>query len=1037
MNKISRWAIYNPVPTAVLFVLLMLAGLYTYGKLRINNNPDIDIPTVTVTVAQAGASATELSTDVTEIIENSVAAISNVDKVNSTVSEGSSVTSISFLLGTDIDRATNDVQAAVNGVTSNLPAAATSPVVKRVEDTGQPILNYTVESDTKSLEEITWYVDDALARRLLTASGVSSIKRSGGLDRAVIVKLDPDRLSALGTSATEVSQTLATVNVNKPGGRLTVGDREQTIRTLASVSSLESLRNTNISLSGGRQVRLGDLGTVEDKWTEPRQRARLNGKEVVAFGVFRAVGTSEVAAAAAVRAVVAKIQAENGPYKITEISSSTTFVIESYEAAIEALIIGALLAVGIVYLFLRDIRATLISAIAMPMSLIPSFAIMWYLNLSLNNITLLALSLVVGILVDDAIVEIENIVRHMRMNKSGAFSASKEAADEIGLAVVATTGTLVAVFMPVAFMPGIPGQFFKSFAIVVSVSVLFSLLVARMLTPLMSAYLLKKSPDHDDTPKWLPTYLAVLRAALRFRWVTLMIGIAFFAGSVYLATKLPSEFFPAADRGQTSVSVELPPGATLDETDAVVTKVANVLAGQPEIANIYSSVGTSRSAGFGGQISTSGAVNTGSVAIILTPKAERKRSQQQFEADNARLLAAIPGARVKFSAGGLSSNSISITLVSNDQKALDETSETLREQMAGVAGLTNVVSTNAAAKPELIIVPNLIKAAEIGVSPSSISSFVNIATLGDRSSALAKFSLNDRQVSILVTLDPAAFNTLDRLSLLPISGTNGVVPLSAIADITFGAGPSTISRVNRTVQSTIRGDLNGLTLGDANQLVSALPILQSLPPTVSRLDQGDLQRLNELFSSFGVAMISGVLLMYFTLVLLFRNFLQPVTILTALPLSLGGALGFLFLADKAMGITVLIGLLMLMGIAAKNSILLVEYAIVEQRGGANRIDALMDAAAKRARPIIMTSIAMAAGMLPIATGFGADSESRMPMGIAVIGGLFSSTLLSLVYVPVVYTIMDDINNLLGRFFGRFIQVPTDEEYRDSEMSHAE
>ncbi|MGK9166892.1 efflux RND transporter permease subunit [Inquilinus limosus] len=1020
MNAISSWSIRNPVPTIVLFLVLAAGGIFGFAQLRSNNMPDIDLPMVTVTVTQTGAAPSEMETQVTQIVENAVAGIDNVDDISSTVSEGSSVTTIEFKFGTDIDRATNDVRNAVSSIEADLPAAARTPVVERIDATGNSVVTFVVDAPAMSPDQLSWAVDNDIAKALLGVDGVSKIERSGGVDRMIRVRLDPDRLRALGVTAGEVSQTLAETNVNQPGGRVGRSEREQSIRTLGSAGSVAGLAEARIPLSDGREVRLGDLGTVEDSWDTPRQRARLDGREVVAFSVYRSVGSSEIDVTEAVRAKVAEIGAARPDLRFQEVTSSSGFVLESYDAALEALWLGALLAMGVVWLFLRDIRATLVSSVALPLSLIPTFAVMALFDISLNTITLLALSLVVGILVDDAIVEIENIVRHMRQSGKRAFEAAMEAADEIGLAVVATTGTIIAVFLPVAFMPGIPGQIFKDFAVATCVSVAFSLIVARMLTPLMGAYLIRAGGHEEDTPRWVPTYLWLLRLALRHRWITLGLGIAFFVGSLALASQLQTEFMPATDRGRSIAKVELPPGATLAETDAAVVKISRRLKTEPEVASVFAAIGSATTSGQGPGSKATGEVRSATLTVNLVPRGERSVSQQEFEARARTLLQDIPGIRVQFGADGQSGAKVSVTLAGDDQAALQAASASLLREMRGVPGLANVVSTETIARPEIIVTPDTARAAEAGVTPQTIASTVSVATVGDIDQNLPKYNLGDRQISILVTLNDDALDDPAVIADLPVKGGNATVPLGAVADIAYGAGPNSITRVDRSRSATIEAELAGIPLGEATQRIAQLPTMQHLPAGVTELKRGDQERMQELMRGFAMAVTAGVFLMYVTLVLLFRGFIQPVTILVALPLSIGGALGFLLITGHAMAISAFIGLLMLLGIAAKNSILLVEYAILAQRRGLDRASALLDAAAKRARPIVMTSIAMAAGMLPIALGIGADAESRAPMAIAVIGGLVSSTALSLVYVPVFYTVMDDLQRFLGRILGRLL-----------------
>jgi HAE1 family hydrophobic/amphiphilic exporter-1 len=1015
----SAWAINSPIPTIVLFLILTLAGVYSYTTLRINSTPDIDVPSVTISVAQTGASPTELETQVTRIIENAVAGLNAVDAVTSSISEGNSTTTVEFAFGTDIDRATNDVRNAVTSVQSQLPAAATSPTVERVEISGNSILTFVVAAPAMSPEQLSWFVDNPLADAITTVSGVGSVDRSGGVDRLIRVELDPGTLAALGVTAADVSQQLQSVNIDRPGGRVTLHDTEQTIRTVGNAVDLEGLANTIIRLPNGVEVRLADLGSIADTWAEPRQLARLDGSEVVAINVYRSPGSSELRTTERVRHTVEELDQSNPDVEITEVTSSSDFVEESVEAALESLLLGAALAVAIVYLFLRDIRATMVSAVAIPLSLIPTFLVMAWLDLSLNTITLLALSLVVGILVDDAIVEIENIVRHMRQSGEGPKASALKAADEIGLAVVATTATLIAVFGPVAFMPGTAGQFFMSFGIVTAVAVFFSLVVARLVTPLMSAYLVKAKGHVEDTPFWMPTYLWLLRLTLRFRWLTLIVFVAMFIGALALATQLKTEFLPSSDRGQIILSVELPPGSSLQQTDAAIAAVREIFMDAPEIKSIYATVGTAVSGGGFGPTTSQSQVNSGRVTITLEPRNERARSQQELEADFARALIAVPGARVGYS-GGFAGTSVSVTLVGDDAQLLATTRDQLRREMAGIAGLRNVNSTASLVRPELVVRPDQDRAAMLGITASQIAEALNTSMLGDSDANLTKMNLGDRQVSIRVALAEGAVETIDDLAALPIRGSAGTVPLGAVAHISFEAGPSSISRVERQQSAGIDAELGGLSLGEAEQQIAQLPTMRNLPAGIERLRQGESEQIAELFGGFIVVFGAAVLFMYMTLVLLFRGFFQPLTILTALPLSIGGALGLLFLTGNAIGVTTLIGILMLMGIAAKNSILLVEYALVAQARGVERVAALLDAAEKRARPILMTSIAMGAGMLPIALGWGADAETRAPLAIAVIGGLVSSTLLSLVFVPVAYTLLQDLEQAIGNLLSRLL-----------------
>jgi hydrophobic/amphiphilic exporter-1 (mainly G- bacteria), HAE1 family len=1046
-NNISSWSIRNPIPVVLLFIVLTVAGVMSYFRLPVNNFPNVDLPVVSVTVVQAGAAPTELETQVTRLVEDAVAGLGEVDEVRSTVNDSASTTLITFQLGVDLEKATNDVRNAIAGIRQELPADVQEPIVQRIEFTQQPIATYVVRAPGMNPEELSWFVDNTVAKRLLSIEGVSQVARDGGVNREIRIKLDPAKLAAQGVSAATVSNQLRASNINLPGGRGEIGGNEQAIRTLGSAQSVEDLRETLIPVGPGRTVRLGDLGEVTDEWSEPRGRARFNGGEVVAFSLSRSKGSSELDVYETSKAEIAALDAETAEVTIEEVTNTTQDVINNFHASVEALLLGAGLAVLVVLVFLRDWRATLIAAVAMPLSLIPTFLIMDLTDQSLNVVTLLALSLTIGILVDDAIVEIENIVRHIRDGKA-PYPAAMEAADEIGLAVIATTATLIAVFAPTGFMPGVVGQFFKSFAIAACVSVFFSLVVARTLTPLMGAYMLKadQGKEHAD-PRWMTTYLRILRWMLPERtstdpearrtrgglwtrakrrvmdhraWVMLG-GTLFFAGSLGLAAMLPFEFIPVEDLSRSSITVQLPPGSTLAETDAVVRRVDEELRKRPEVRSVYASIGSATTSFGPGGGGSAGEVRRASITVNLVRKSERDIRQQAFEQEMGPILRAIPGARVQFGVEGGGGGQVSIQLVGDDPAVLVPAAAAVEREMREIDGLSNVISTSALVRPEILITPKTEIAALQGVSAADISSVARVATLGDADQLLPKFNLGDRQVPIRVMLREDSREDLSTLQTLQVPTASGqTVPLTAVADISFGAGPNQIDRLDRKRVAGLTAELAGITLGQASQRVNELPSMQGLPEGVSQAVSGELENLQETATGFMFAIVTGILLMYIVLVLLFGSFFHPVTILAALPVSFGGAFFALLITDRSLSMPALIGIIMLTGIAAKNSILLVDYAIIAMKQGLSRRDALIDAAHKRARPIIMTTLAMGLGMLPIALAIGEGTEFRSPMAIAVIGGLITSTALSLVFVPAAFSLIDGgksrMENWLGRRF---------------------
>jgi len=1012
IRNISALSIRQPIPAIIIFILLTFAGLLGFKKLGINQFPDVDIPFVTVTVKQPGAAPAELETQVTRLVENAVATVGDVTHIQSVIQDGVSSTSIEFLFGKNIDRAVNDVRDAVTRIRSDLPGDINEPVITRSTTTGGPMMTYTVKGEEKNAAELSWFVDNDIAKTLLTVPGVGQVKRIGGVDREISIALRPDRLNAYGITAAEVSRQLGAINQNVPGGKATLGHMEQSIRTLGSAQSVESLRGLQIALRDGRSVRLSDLGTVEDAFAEPSQDALVDGKQVVAFQVLRAIGSSSVGVARKVDAAVARVAAEHPEIKIKLFNSTVDFTLESYYASIEALVLGAILAVIVVFWFLRDFRATLISAIAMPLSVIPTFIFMSWLGFTLNIITLLGLSLVVGILVDDAIVEVENIVRHIRMGKS-PMKAALEAADEIGLAVIATTLTLVAVFVPVSFMSSVPGQFFRQFGISVAIAVLMSLLVARLLTPVMGAYFLKPLPEAHDESRAMRAYLALVEWGLSHRKLAILSGVLLFAASVAIAPLLPKSFIPASDRAQTTISFELPPGTPLGETAAAAERARELIAHHEEVTGVLTTIGAGAQLDAIGTTSN-GEVRAGTFTVKLVAERKRKLSQREFELAITPELEQIPGFRFRFG-GGNPGETLQVVLVSDNPRTLEHAAEAVEREMRAIPGVANPAATSGLRRPEITIQPDMARAADLGVTVADIATTVRVATIGDASAQLPKFNLEDRSIPIRTQLVLDARGDLDELKLLRVPAAGGrSVPLDTVARLEIASGSAQITRFDRRRSVAIKADVGGAPLGAITEAVQKLPAVKNLPANVKQTNYGDSERMEELFGEFAIAIVSGILLVYCVLVLLFHDFAQPMTIMAALPLSLGGALGLLLATGEAVSLPAVIGILMLMGIVTKNSILLVEYALVEIEKGVSRGAAIVDACSKRARPILMTTVAMGAGMLPIALKIGADADFRAPMAIAVIGGLVTSTLLSLFYVPVVFSYVDDFKTWLKR-----------------------
>ncbi|MFO1503978.1 MAG: efflux RND transporter permease subunit [Steroidobacteraceae bacterium] len=1001
MNFVT-WSIRNPVPVVMMFLALVFGGLWAFPKLQVQDQPDISFPNVFVRVGYAGVPPSQMETEITRKVEDAVSNIVGIEDINSTITTGSSQTVIQFQFGTDLQQAMDDVRDAVSRIRPDLPIDATEPYIGRATTAGAAIIAFGVSAENMSDTELSWFVDLNVMREISSVPGVGQVNRIGGATREVRVDLDPDRMASLGVTAGEVSSQLLRTQVELPGGETRIGSQEQSVRTLGTISNVQDLAALRIPLQDGRSVRLDSIADVRDQAAEVKQVALLDGKPVIGFEVQRAWGEGALQVADRTREAVQQLQKKYPNIKITELYTQAEYIRDSFHSSMEMLAEGALLAILVVWFFLRDVRATLISAVALPLAIIPTFWALKMFGFSMSTMTMLALSLVVGMLVDDAIVEVENIVRHLRMGKP-PLQAATDAAIEIGLAVVATTFTLCAVFVPVAFMDGVPGQFFKPFAFTATIAVLFSLLVARMLTPMMASKYMKPYHEEEAPGRFMLWYLGKVRWALSHRKTTMAAVTLLMIGTFFIASTLPTGLRPPPDNGFFNINASLPPGSRLQDTRAVVDAVRERLKDDKNVTRIWAIVNT-RSANIG---------------IVLVDKKHREKQQQQLQREFLARVRDIPGARFSAGGGNFGGGGLQLEITGDDSNVLAAAAAQIERELRAVPGFSNVSTSASLVQPEIVVRPRPERAAELGVTTAAISQATRIATSGDVSNNLAKMNLPDRQIPILVRLNDKARSNLDQIRLLNVPSRFGPVPLVNVADVYFGAGPAQITRYNRSRNITISADRGVIPLGQATQIARNLPAMKNLPAGVRPLETGEAEFQGRIFGSFILAMITGIFCIYALLVLLFHDVIQPVTILSALPPSAGGAFLLLWLLKMDLSLPSLIGLLMLMGIVTKNSILLVEYAVMARRErGLPRADALIDACSKRARPIVMTTIAMAAGMLPITLGLSGDAAFRAPMGAAVIGGLVASTALSLFVVPVIYTLMDDFEHRVKRLFSR-------------------
>ncbi len=1013
----SAYSIKNPLIAILFFTLMTLLGLYGFSQMKVQQFPDIDLPGVVTTITLPGATPDQLESDIAKKVENKITNIEGVKNIRTTLQTGAVTVFTEFELEKPNDEALDDVRSAVSEVQGDLPAAANPPIISKVSTSGFPVATYSVSVDGMSEAELSWFVDDTLTRQFSNIAGVGSISRIGGIERQILVKPKLDVMTALSMPISQLSQQVFAKWQDASGGEAKIANQNQTIRVLGSGQRISDLNDLQITTPTGTAMRLDGMAMIEDGHADLSSLAELDGEQVVAFSITRSKGAGEVEVVAAIDEAIAELETQMPNLKIEKIVDYAAPIEENYDATMRMLIEGCILAVIVVFVFLRDWRATFVAATALPLSIIPTFFIMHLFGFSLNMISLLALTLIIGVLVDDAIVEIENIVRHLNMGKP-PMVAAMEAADEIGLAVIATTFTLIAVFLPTAFMSGVVGQFFSQFGWTAVIAIFMSLLVARLLTPMMAAYMLKPS-KHPEKPagKLMHRYLDMVTWTLKHRAITVLAAIAFFIGSLALAGLLPSAFIPPDEMNQTQVTIELTPDATIDDTLRISRMALDKVQAIEGVDSVLLSVGEGQSTGDPSSM-RGGSVNTAKLEVKLIDRTERP-TKTQIEAQINQALLTVPSARfnVGMAAGGGESGYV-FSVTSNDADRLNTAVNQIVNDIRRLPTAASVINNQALPKPELSVIPDELAMADKGVTTAALADTLRIATMGDYDQALPKLNLDTRQIPILIRLDNTDKQTLSHLADLYVpSSTGAPVQVKDVAKLSFGTGESSVSRLNRerAIKITVL-PADGVSLGDLMNSVKSVPSIETLPMGISIIDEGEAQNMAELVQGFALAMAVGVFCIFAVLMLLFHRVLQPLTILMALPLSIGGAFVGLLVTGSSMSMPAMIGFILLMGIATKNSILLVDYAIIAQdEHGLSRFEALIDACRKRAQPIIMTTIAMGAGMLPLIIGFGGvDSTFSRPMAVAVLGGLITSTLLSLVVIPVFYTLMDD----LGRVFRR-------------------
>ncbi|CQR73102.1 Multidrug resistance protein MdtB [Sporomusa ovata DSM 2662] len=1013
--KLTEISIKRPVFATVIILALVVVGLVSYMSLAVDQYPSVELPVVAVIVQYPGAAPEQVESKVTQKIEEAVSEVAGVEHVTSTVSEGVSTTVIQFTMETNADAAAQNVRDKLGGVQAILPDDAKAPIISRFDPTDIPIMSIAITGDV-TRRELTVLAEDIITKRLKAVNGVASVDVKGGLDREIQIQLDSNQMSAYSLTISEVLNSLRNENIDSPGGKISDGQRKTDLRAVGSIKDTSQFLDIAVGQRGGVPLYVKNIATIEDTTEELATVTKLNDMPALGLDVMKQSGSNTVQVVDNVKKQLESIKKELPPgIDLVVVRDNSKTIKESVQDVEFNLVVGGILAVAIVFLFLGNWRSTIISGIAIPVSVIASFMVMKALNFTLNTMSLLALSLAVGLLIDDAIVVIENIVRHLEMGKD-KVTAALDGTAEIGLAVMATTFTLVAVFVPVGMMSGTVGQFFKEFGITVAASVLVSLFVAFTLTPMLSAKYLDYAEIKGNSKlarAWFTwnakfdeltaKYGQFLRLTLRQRRKVILVAAALFLGSLMLLPLLGSTFIPDADNEEITVSAVVDPGMSVNAVGDMADSMVQIIRGLPEVRLTYS------------------VANSKDITILaeLTPKGQRDRSDEAIIKELRQKFSVMTGAEISVSKKAAMTNGKPVSLVvqGTSLETLAEIAEQVEQVVASIPGAVEVSSSYEAGNPDAQLVVKHDRAADLGISTASIADTLQTMFNGK---VVTQYKEGEDSYDVRVILDPDKRRSLADVKDVYLSGSaqdkSGqvvMVPLDQVTDTVYATSPAQIKRYDNQQQITISANLSGITLGEFNTAFQKKVADVAMPEGYQFVTTGQTKSMNDAFSSMVVALTMAVLFIFFVLAAQFESYLDPFAIMLALPLAIIGAIIGLLVMGSELSVMSLIGIIMLMGLVTKNAILLVDFAKQRLAQGVERNQALVEAATKRMRPIIMTTAAMIVGMIPLALGIGPGAEARAPMAHAIIGGLVTSTILTLVVVPVVYTLFDDIKN--GKF----------------------
>ena len=1012
--KIVNISIKNPVFITMVILLIIVMGLLSYTRIGVDLLPDISLPIVAVTTVNPGVGPEEIEQQISKPIEDIISSLNGIKKVSSTSSEGISIVTAEFDLGIDADKAASDVREKISSIRSSLPRDILEPIIDKFDPAAAPILSFAIVSDKLNLPELRNFVEDSIKTKIERLNGVGSVTVIGGLEREIHIDVNINKINSLNIPISQISQAIKNENLNLPAGRLTEKTIDFLIRTKAEFKTVKEIENIPVGIFAGNTIFLKDVAKVYDDFKTKKSISRVNNKESITIVIRKQSGTNSVQVAEEVKKQMSKIQSYSPNISIIQATDESEFIQEAKDDVLNSLIEGAILA-GIVVLFsFGDFRNTLITIIGLPVCIIGTFAVMNYLGFTLNVITLLGLSLSVGLLIDDAIVVRENIFRHMEKLGKDPMKAAYEGTTEVALAVMATTFTIVAVFLPVAFATGIAGKFFKEFGITVAAAVLISLFEAFTFAPMLSAYFFRKV-KHDNPNKFSNkfqnaiskfynnlgnNYKPLLKWSLTHRGAIVIITTIIFFASIYLFNFIGTGGSPKGDRPDFNIIIQAQSGSSLENTDKIVKEIESILFKEQNVEYVFSVIGN-----------TDGSSDEATMNVKLNTRGITKQFQDYIRPK----LANITGATISFqessAIGGAAASAIrqlpiQINLRGNNLENLMKASEIVKSSLKEIQGLVDINTDYRTPKPEIIINIDRDKANRLGVNTFQIANAMKTVIDGDVAS---KFRSGEKLIDIRVRAEKDIREDFENISNIFISSKNGLISLNQIATLSISNGPTQIKRNERTRQITVAANtITGTAVNEIKNKIDNKLKNINLPKDVTYIFGGQVEQTGEQFQSLFISLILAVIFVYMVLASQFNSFTQPFSIMLALPLSIIGAIIALLVGNKLFDTVAFIGLIMLMGLVTKNSILLIDFTNVLRKKGYNRFDAIVEAGSTRLRPIIMTTLAMILGMVPVAFGFGTSTDFRAPIGYTIIGGLISSTLLTLVIVPVVYSLIDDI-----------------------------